>query len=352
MRPVLHPTLVNGRFGDPVLYLERQFERHAILFDLGSIEALSPRQIQRVEQIFVSHAHIDHFIGFDRLLRILVGRAKKIHLYGPAGFADRVSHKLHGYQWNLVDRYLCDLVFVVTEIDARFETRTISFRLKKAFAWEEAGKGYAAEGVLHSDKAFAVSCAILDHRTPCLAFAIEDVAHVNIWKNRLAELGLPVGSWLRDLKRAVIDNKPDDYLIHIGSQAGLSHSREMPLGMLRDVFTVTQGQKIGYVTDVADSNANRRAIMRLVHGVDILFIEAVFAAEDGVLAAERAHLTTVAAGEIGRAAKARRLEPFHFSPRYLGEERRMLAEVVQAFIGADRDLEPEGEVHEGLERRH
>jgi hypothetical protein len=40
-----------------------------------------------------------------------------------------------------------------------------------------------------------------EHSAPCLGFAIEEIAHVNIWKNRLAELGLPVGSWLRSRKR-------------------------------------------------------------------------------------------------------------------------------------------------------
>jgi ribonuclease Z len=79
------------------------------LFDLGEIASLSPRKIQRVDQIFVSHAHIDHFIGFDHLLRFLVGREKTVHLYGPSGFAERVFHKLQAYRWNLVESYPCDL---------------------------------------------------------------------------------------------------------------------------------------------------------------------------------------------------------------------------------------------------
>ena len=75
--------LINGRTGDPALYIETLFEQRAILFDLGDITSLSPRKIRRLEHVFVSHAHIDHFFGFDRLLRVLVGRDKRIHLYGP-----------------------------------------------------------------------------------------------------------------------------------------------------------------------------------------------------------------------------------------------------------------------------
>src|SRR5947209_17269087 len=29
---------------------------------------------KRLEYVFVSHAHVDHFIGFDHLLRLLIGR--------------------------------------------------------------------------------------------------------------------------------------------------------------------------------------------------------------------------------------------------------------------------------------
>ena len=31
------------------------------------------------------------------------------------------------------------------------------------------------------------------HRTACLAFAIQESAHINVWKNHLEDLGLPVG---------------------------------------------------------------------------------------------------------------------------------------------------------------
>jgi ribonuclease Z len=92
---------------------------------------------------------------------------------------------------------------------------------------------------------------------------------------------------------------------------------------LRDLVTVTRGQKIAYVTDVADTPSNRSAIVQLARGADLLFIESRFAAADSEAARDRAHLTTTAAGGMARAAGVRRLEPFHFSPRYEGEEPRM-----------------------------
>lgn len=327
MRPLFHPALVNGRFGDPALYIATLFESRAVLFDLGDIGALTPRKIQRVGQVFVSHAHIDHFVGFDRLLRLLVGRDKTVHLYGPSGFARHVHHKLQGYQWNLVDRYRDDLVFVVHELDAARTIRTTRFRFKNAFAPDTAVITTSPDGVLHREGTFEVTAAILEHRTPCLGFALQEKTHINVWKTRLTARGLAVGPWLAELKRAVAENRPDDHIVRVDA------ARTLPLGELRDVLTMTPGQKIAYVTDVSDTPANRDAIVALARNADILFIEAAFAYADAGLAAERAHLTTAAAGEIARAAGVRRVEAFHFSPRYAGEEARMLAEVAAAFAG-------------------
>jgi ribonuclease Z len=244
-----------------------------------------------------------------------------------------VRHKLQAYQWNLVDRFLCDLIFDVSEINASGLARAARFRLKNAFAEEKREAQALPEGVICDEPSFQVSAAVLEHRIPCLAFALQERLHVNVWKSRLKELDLPIGPWLRELKRAVTDSLSDDQMIEVPASKQ-QPARQMTLGDLRGVLTVTPGQKIGYVTDAADTPGNREAIVDLVHGADLLFIEAAFAAADTELAKERAHLTTQAAGEIARAAEVRRLEPFHFSPRYEGEEEQMIAEVTAAFSGA------------------
>jgi ribonuclease Z len=333
MRPLFHPTLVNGRSGDPALYIETQFANRAVLFDIGDIAALPPRKILRIGHVFVSHAHIDHFFGFDRLLRLLVGREKEVALYGPAGFIDHVHHRLQAYWWNLSDSYASDLVFAATEIVSPVHSRRTRFRLKNAFAPEPGDDGAIESGVICSEPAFRVSTAMLEHhRAPCLGFAIQEVTHVNVWKSRLTELGLPVGSWLRDLKDAVAAGRPGDHVLRVPACRG-GAAREIPLSALRDLLTVTPGQKVAYVTDIADTAANRAAAVGLVRNADLLFIESPFAAADAALAAGRSHLTTAAAGAIAREAGVRRVEPFHFSPRYAGQEVRMLDEVNAAFDG-------------------
>lgn len=327
MRPNFHPRLVNGHFGDPGLFVEMLHRRGALLFDLGDLSPLPARDLLRVSHVFVSHCHIDHFIGFDALLRVLVGRERTIGMVGPRGFADRVEHKLLAYQWDLVDRYDADLVFQVTELDEGGRTKSARFRFKQAFAREKLPDG-STDGLVAAGDGFEVRAAILEHHGPSIGYALSEPAHVNIWRNRLEETGLSPGPWLQGLKRAVIEGAGDDRPVT------LADGREVPLRALRDLLSVSPGQKIAYVTDVADTPGNRRAIAALAEGADTLFLESAFAAEDEAQARARAHLTTRAAGEIARSAGVRRLEPFHFSPRY--EERgaqSLIDEVAGAFEG-------------------
>ena len=255
MRPNLHPSLVNGRFGDPALYVERLHQRGALLFDLGDIAALSARDLLRIDHVFVTHTHMDHFIGFDSLLRVHVGREKRIAMTGPKGFRERVHHKLQAYEWDLVDRYDTDLVFDVQELDAD-TLSSARFRFKTAFRWEGGAPCSVADGRVASAPGFEVHAAVLDHHGPCLGFAMREPAHVNVWKNRLEERGLPTGPWLQPLKQAVIDEAPDDHRI------ALPDGATAPLADLRDLITVSRGQKIAYVTDVADTPGNRSKITR------------------------------------------------------------------------------------------
>lgn len=57
---------------------------------------------------------------------------------------------------------------------------------------------------------------------------------------------------------------------------------------------------------------------------------------DRARAAERYHLTARQAGALARMAGARRVIPFHFSPRYGGDAKALNDEVLEAF-GVDQD---------------
>ena len=102
MKSTLCASLVNDPFGDPGLLVQFLFQKRSLLFDLGDISPLSNAELLKVSHVFVSHTHIDHFIGFDRLLRTFFGREKTLTFYGPENFIKNVEGKLAGFTWNLV----------------------------------------------------------------------------------------------------------------------------------------------------------------------------------------------------------------------------------------------------------
>ena len=87
------------------------------------------------------------------------------------------------------------------------------FRSRNRFTRED-GETWLAQGdVLHSEEGFRVRARFLDHDIPCLAFALQEAMHVNVWRNRLASLGVAPGPWLREAKRAVLTGAPDDTVL-------------------------------------------------------------------------------------------------------------------------------------------
>lgn len=333
MKPSFHPQLVNDPFGDPALYVEFLFQKRAILFDLGDISALSPRKLLRLSHVFVSHAHMDHFYGFDYLLRVALGRARTIHLYGPEGFIDRVEHRLGGYTWNLVENYTEELVFVAHEWHGGEQMVQARFRCARQFAREPLPPVPVKEGVLLQEPGIQVKAAVLDHKIPCLAFALEETAHVNVWKNRLDALGLPTGPWLQELKQAILRGEEDDFpiVVHWRDQAG-ENLRHFRLGDIKQqIVRIVPGLKIGYVVDARYCEENLYRLQKLLCGVDWLYIEAGFLQEAAEDAALKYHLTAWQAGDIARRVGAKKVVPFHFSARYQHQPQRLLKEVEEGF---------------------
>ena len=127
---------------------------------------------------------------------------------------------------------------------------------------------------------------MLDHGTPCLAFAFEEKLRVNVWSQGLKSLRLGVGPWLNEAKRAVRRGEPDNSEIVTG------HDLSIPLAVLKQhALRTARGQKIAYVVDAAYHDQNIDRIVALASGADQFFIEAPFLDADVKVAAERRHLT-------------------------------------------------------------
>lgn len=335
MHPLFDSFLVNDAFGDPGLYVDFRDRRRALLFDLGDLARLPPRRLMRLSQVFVTHAHMDHFAGFDQLLRVVLGRKAGLVLFGGPGFVAQVEHKLRAYTWNVVHRYEVALRLDVHELGVDGSAASASFCSRTGFEREPAAALPVSGDVLHDEPRFRVRARFVDHDTPCLAYALEEKLRIGIDKDRLRGEGLATGVWLGQLKHALLTGAPEDTPIDVtwhdgdGGQASTRTVRE-----LRSVVVaIAPGRRVGYVTDLRHTAANIDVLVRLLGGVDHLYIESVFLDADRDHGERKHHLTARQAGEIARRVGAGMVTPFHFSPRYQGRAQALCDEVLAAWTG-------------------
>ncbi|MCB8820855.1 ribonuclease Z [Microvirga rosea] len=322
---LVQPRLVNGPFDDPGLYLDFRFGRRAMLFDLGDLGSLSPRELLRVSHVFVSHAHVDHFIGFDRLLRLCLHRPGPLHLVGPPGFIDHVEHKLRGYTWNLIDESSVDFQVHVGEFNGLILDRFAVFSAQHVFERWEGQPPELPSGVVYADDDLRIEATALDHGIPSLAFGLRETRRVNVRRGVLETLRLPKGPWLNEAKQLLRAGR-EDAVVQIPGKGPAE------LATLKDsIFLTGPGQSLAYVTDAAPTPENAEKILSLAAQVDQLFIEAVFPERDRRLAEAALHLTATEAGRLARKAGVKRLNVFHHSARYIETPDALRVEALDAF---------------------
>lgn len=337
MNPSFSSYLVNDVFGDPGVYVDIRWSKRALLFDLGHNDGLGPTRLLRAGEIFVSHTHMDHFIGFDTVLRIALGRGKTLRLFGPPGLIENVQGKLRGYTWNLVDGY--PLTIDVQEFHEREIQRT-TFLASTGFQPSERTSTPTPchDGPLvtvFEDPMFTVKAVALNHRIPSFAYSLEELFHINVNKQKLHKAGLRVGAWLKDVKQHIWLGRPDDFRFTVALyDEHRREDREFVLGEVKERFlTISRGQKIAYVVDARYDEENEAKIVALAHGADVFYCESPYLDVDAEKARDRYHLTARQAGLLARKAQVRDLVVFHFSPRYTGQGGSLEREAMDAFQG-------------------
>ncbi len=279
---------------------------------------------------------MDHFIGMDHMVRLFLGRDKRVTVYGPPMIISNVAGKLSSYTWDLVENYESKFEIMVVEVQPNRLERAI-FRCHNIFKQEPVSESAPFSELLIDEKDFGVRALLLDHSTPCLAFSFKERSHINIKKDRLDFLGLPAGPWLNELKNAVREEKPDEFTLSIpdNKDKGIQ-GRKITLEWIRekDLFSVSRGQKIVYIVDIGYTPKNLSRLIPFAQGADYLFCEAAFLERDRDMAEKKHHLTAHQAGLIAREAGVRKIIPFHFSPRYQDSPDLLYNEAERAFEGA------------------
>lgn len=182
---------------------------------------------------------------------------------------------------------------------------------------------------------FTVKAVALNHRIPSFAYSLEEQFHINVNKQKLREAGLPVGSWLRDVKQYIWQGQPDEFRFNATLyEEHRREEREFVLGEVRERFlTISRGQKIAYVVDARYDEDNEAKIVALAREADTLYCESPYLDGDAEKARDRYHLTARQAGIMARKAQVRDLVVFHFSPRYTGQGEVLEREAMEAFQG-------------------
>ncbi len=327
MRPLFHPRLVHGPFGDPGLYVAWMHKRRAVLFDLPELAPLQTRELLKVSHVFVSHTHMDHFMGLDRLVRLTLGRNRKLRIFGPSPILEQTAQRLGSYTWNLVQDYKERLVLEITQLRGNFLEKA-SLDCGEKFRDKGLREVELFQGVLWEEPGLRVRAVLLDHKVPSMAFSLEEPLHVEVLRGRLEQNGLKPGAWLRTLREKIMEGVCPDTLLEVSPR----EKGPLPLSWLQqNLVRCSKGQKIGYVVDAAPTQENLGKIAKLIQGADLLFVEAPFLDRELTRARQRAHMTARKAGEVAALAGVGKVIPFHFSPKYGPDPSPLIKEVQQGF---------------------
>ncbi len=208
----------------------------------------------KVKAIFITHLHLDHFLGAFGLVETMAlnGRKEKLTIYGPAG-----TKATFGKQKEFVE---------IIEIDGKLEA--------------DFGE-------------FAASSFKVKHSRDSFGFVFEEKEKRRFHEEKAKSLGI---------KGPMFTKIMNEGKLKIGSKTV----------KLADVTYASHGRKIAYTGDTAPCEQTARA----AKGADLLIHEATFAQEKADEAAEASHSTAAQAAEIAKKAGVKKLLLTHLSGRY------------------------------------
>lgn len=321
----LNVTVPAGLFDDPLLLLRTTPTGRSILLDCGRIEHLAKRVVREIDAVFVTHAHMDHFMGFSSLVRQLHVSPRTVAVFGPPGLAARAAATFAGYDWNLTEPHWGS--FRVHEIHPDHLETTL-FPGPEGFPPRPEGSAPLAGGHVFATRHLAVSSVACDHLIPSLAYRVEERPSFGIDDRAMARQGVLPGGWIEEMRRRFAR----------GALAGplrVPRLREgEPVEEVRDGNEVwaTLGMRrkpaaVGYVTDVGFSRDNEEKLVTLLTGVTVLVCECAFPRSARERARVSGHLCSDDVSRLAAVIRPRYLVPIHLSKTWLGRSREIFAEL-------------------------
>ncbi|HUH47551.1 MAG TPA: ribonuclease Z [Arenibacter sp.] len=249
-----------------------EIKNHLFLIDCGEGTQVQLRRYKirfsKVNHIFISHLHGDHFFGLPGLVSTfrLLGRKNELHIYGPKGIKEAITLLLKlGDSW--------------TDYPLLFHELTSS----------------GPELIFQDDKV-EVSTIPLQHRVYTNGF---------LFREKLGERKLNVAAVAKyGIDKCYFQN------IKNGKDVVLDNGRSIPNALL--TFDPPASKSYAFCSDTQ----YLEAIVPLIRGVDVLYHEATFLETEKELAPKTKHSTAKEAATIAKKAQVGKLILGHFSTRY------------------------------------
>ncbi|MEH6512294.1 ribonuclease Z [Maribacter arcticus] len=249
-----------------------EINNHIILIDCGEGAQVELRRrkvkFSRINHIFISHLHGDHFFGLPGLISTmrLLGREKELHVYGPKGIKEAITLLLKlGDSWTNYPLLFHELTSKEPEL-------------------------------VFEDKKISVTTIPLDHRIYTNGFLFKE----------------------KEGKRKLNIDAAQNYGIDKAYYQNIKNGKDITLDNGETIlnkeltFDPPKPKSYAFCSDtVYDTNLSEQ-----LKGVDVLYHESTFLESESELATKTKHSTALQAAKIAKAANVKTLLLGHYSTRY------------------------------------
>jgi len=261
------PTLTRGVTAQYLNFNERK-----ILIDCGEGTQLQLRKFkvkfQRIQYIFISHLHGDHYLGLFGLLSSmhLLGRKNKIEIFAPPELEQIIEHQ-----------------FRLTYVNLNFEIIFHNIKVKE-------------KTLVFEDNSIEVFAFPLKHRIPCYGYLFKE----------------------KQKERGIIKEMIDEFDLKIPEIIQFKRSHDVVredgsvLNHLEFTTHPPKQQSYAFCTDTKYIEK----LKEIIEGVDILYHEATFKHDMLNRAKATFHTTAKQAATLAKNSNVKQLILGHFSQRY------------------------------------
>ena len=225
----------------------------------------------KINNVFISHFHADHFLGLGGLLATMNihGRDWPMTIYGPKGIKKKVDETLK-----------------LAMLKPLFEIKCLEI----------------SKGKIFENDSFGIEAVPLKHEIECFGYVFKEHDKKGEFDRAKAiKLGIPIGPLFSELQK--------------GKSIKIGGKTVIPEEVI-DKTKARKGKKISIIFDTLPS----KNYYKQIEGSDVLIHEASFLDKLKERAKETMHSTALQAGEVAKETNAKKLVLFHLSARHKEDE--------------------------------